>query len=200
MFEIVMKSSSGNIFRVTCPLCVEFAGQWSRALIFCLICAWINGWVNNREAGDLRRHRAHFGVTVLGFLVILMEWNEIHIFLHGFDNSRNNNVLDLAFLNTSVCWIPTCISVGVDVLKYSISIAKLTQSMEMLIQNDIASSCTEKSPQHPTLYYVNNTPTSEYLYCLWYVPRCALGHILNQNNFRVLYVTIIMHIPAKKKF
>ena len=24
-----------------------------------LICAWINSWVNNREAGDLRRHRAH---------------------------------------------------------------------------------------------------------------------------------------------
>ena len=28
-----------------------------------LICAWINGWVNNREAGDLRRHRAHYDIT-----------------------------------------------------------------------------------------------------------------------------------------
>ena len=28
-----------------------------------LICAWINGWVNNREAGDLRRHRAHYDAT-----------------------------------------------------------------------------------------------------------------------------------------
>ena len=28
-----------------------------------LICAWINGWVNNRKAGDLRRHRAHYDVT-----------------------------------------------------------------------------------------------------------------------------------------
>ena len=35
-------------------------GQWRGALMFSLICAWINGWVNNREAGDLRRHRAHF--------------------------------------------------------------------------------------------------------------------------------------------
>ena len=26
--------------------------------MFSLICAWINGWVNNRKAGDLRRHRA----------------------------------------------------------------------------------------------------------------------------------------------
>ena len=26
--------------------------------MFSLICAWINGWVNNREASDLRRHGA----------------------------------------------------------------------------------------------------------------------------------------------
>ena len=30
-----------------------------------LICAWINGWVNNRDAGDLSRHRAHYHVTVM---------------------------------------------------------------------------------------------------------------------------------------
>ena len=30
-------------------------GQWRGALVFSLICAWINAWVNNREAGDLRR-------------------------------------------------------------------------------------------------------------------------------------------------
>ena len=28
-------------------------GQWRGALMFSLICDWINGWVNNREAGDL---------------------------------------------------------------------------------------------------------------------------------------------------
>ena len=27
--------------------------------------AWTNGWVNNRDAGDLRRHRAHYYVTVM---------------------------------------------------------------------------------------------------------------------------------------
>ena len=27
-------------------------GQWRGALMFSLICVWINGWVNNREAGD----------------------------------------------------------------------------------------------------------------------------------------------------
>ena len=30
-----------------------------------LICVWINGWVNNREAGDLRRNRTHYDVTVM---------------------------------------------------------------------------------------------------------------------------------------
>ena len=40
-------------------------GQWRGALIFTLICARINGLVNNREAGDLRRHRAHYDVIVM---------------------------------------------------------------------------------------------------------------------------------------
>ena len=26
---------------------------------------WINGWVNNREAGDLRRHRTLYGAIVV---------------------------------------------------------------------------------------------------------------------------------------
>ena len=40
-------------------------GQWRGALMFSLICAWINVWVNNREAGDLRHHRAHYDVNVM---------------------------------------------------------------------------------------------------------------------------------------
>ena len=40
-------------------------GQWRGALIFSLVCAWINVWVNNRDAGDLRRHHAHYDVTVM---------------------------------------------------------------------------------------------------------------------------------------
>ena len=40
-------------------------GQWCGALIFSLICAWMNVWVNNRDVGDLRRHRAHYDVNVM---------------------------------------------------------------------------------------------------------------------------------------
>ena len=70
----MMTSSSGNIFRVNGLLCggihrspvnSPHKSQWRGALIFSLICAWINGWVNNREAGDLRRHRAHHEVIVM---------------------------------------------------------------------------------------------------------------------------------------
>ena len=40
-------------------------GQWRGALMFSLICTRINGWVNNGEAGDLRRNRAHYDVIVM---------------------------------------------------------------------------------------------------------------------------------------
>ena len=60
----MMTSSNGNIFRVTGPLCVSPVnspqrGQWHRALIFSLICAWINGSVNNREAGESSAYRSY---------------------------------------------------------------------------------------------------------------------------------------------
>ena len=68
-----MTSSNGTIFRVTGPLYGEFTGPGEfqaqrpvkRSLMFSLICAWINNWVNNREAGDLRRHRGHYYVNVM---------------------------------------------------------------------------------------------------------------------------------------
>ena len=40
-------------------------GQWCGALMFSSICAWINGWANNREAGDLRCHQTHYDITVM---------------------------------------------------------------------------------------------------------------------------------------
>ena len=40
-------------------------GQWCGALMFSLICVWTNGWVNNRDAGDLRHHRVHYDATVM---------------------------------------------------------------------------------------------------------------------------------------
>ena len=47
------------------PVNSPHKGQWRGSLMFSLICAWINGWVNNREAGDLRRNHAHYDVNVM---------------------------------------------------------------------------------------------------------------------------------------
>ena len=67
-------SSNRNIFCVTGPLYREFPshwwipphkGQWRRALMFSLICAWTNSWVKNRDAGDFRRLCAHYDLTVM---------------------------------------------------------------------------------------------------------------------------------------
>ena len=48
--------------------------QWRGALIFSLICPWINGWVNNGEAGDLRRHHAHYAATVIKMILTIGDW------------------------------------------------------------------------------------------------------------------------------
>ena len=47
------------------PVNSPHKGQWRGALMFSLICAWINGWVSNIEASDLRCHHAHYDVTVM---------------------------------------------------------------------------------------------------------------------------------------
>ena len=61
-FSALLAHCAGNS---PVPVNSPHKGQWRAALMFSLICAWINDWVNNREAGDLRRHRGHYDVTVM---------------------------------------------------------------------------------------------------------------------------------------
>ena len=51
-------------------------GQWRVALMFSLICVWINDWVNNREADDLRRYHAHYDVTVTKY-IMSAKWQNV---------------------------------------------------------------------------------------------------------------------------
>ena len=53
------------------PVNSPHKGQWRGALMFSLICVWINSWVNNREVGDLRCYRAQYDV-------ILLSWSTLH--------------------------------------------------------------------------------------------------------------------------
>ena len=66
----MMTSSNVNLFRVTGHLCGELTGhrriphtQASDAKLWCFLWSAINGWVNDGEADDLRRHRAHYDIT-----------------------------------------------------------------------------------------------------------------------------------------
>ena len=49
------------------PVNSPHKGQWRGALMFSLICVGIKDWVNNCEAGDLRRHRANYDVIVMAY-------------------------------------------------------------------------------------------------------------------------------------
>ena len=80
-----------TIFAGNSPVPGEFPAQrpeWRGALMFSLICIWINGWVNSREAGDLRRYRAHYDVTekpwnmCSGLLWYVLSWLYHQLLVH----------------------------------------------------------------------------------------------------------------------
>ena len=58
------RASKGKV-KTRSPVNSPHKGQWRGALMFSLICARINGWVNNGEAGDSRRYLAHYDVIVM---------------------------------------------------------------------------------------------------------------------------------------
>ena len=68
-YRRMMTSPNGNIFwrywpfvrgNHRSPVDSHHNGQWCGALMFYLICAWTLGWSNNRDAGDVRPHCAHY--------------------------------------------------------------------------------------------------------------------------------------------
>ena len=61
-FSALLAHCAGNS---SVPVNSPHKSQWRGALMFSLICVWINDWVNNRETGDLRRHRGHYDVNVM---------------------------------------------------------------------------------------------------------------------------------------
>ena len=51
----------------------ERQSRW--ALTYSLICAWINRWVNNRDAGDLRHHRGDYDVIAMTIWASIRLWS-----------------------------------------------------------------------------------------------------------------------------
>ena len=96
------------------PLCGEFTGdRWiphTNALMFSLICIWINGWVNNRVAGDLRRHLTHYDIIVMTcfFLFtptfVFFVYGEYHVWTEGANClcTHERGYFDVYFLSYDV--------------------------------------------------------------------------------------------------
>ena len=55
------------------PVNSPHKGQWRTALMFSLICTWINGGVKDGDADDLRRYHTHYDVIVM---FEPSKWNE----------------------------------------------------------------------------------------------------------------------------
>ena len=65
------------------PVNSPHKGQWRGALMFTLICVRKISWVNNREAGDLRRYRTHYDVIVMEWYVFVAAWtNQETVAIH----------------------------------------------------------------------------------------------------------------------
>ena len=70
-------------------------GQRHGALRFSLICVAINGWVNNREAGDMRHYCIHCDVTVMMSIKKNQEcdYSSIASALHKISDNHEQNQL-----------------------------------------------------------------------------------------------------------
>ena len=97
-------SSNGNIFSRYWPFVrgihrslanSPHKGQWRGALIFSLICVWINGRVINDDAGDLRRYRAHYDIIAMEYLA--NDFSSV-----PFDDNASSDIVSQCILNTSV--------------------------------------------------------------------------------------------------
>ena len=113
------------------PVNSPHKGQWRGALMFTLICARINGWVNNREAGDLRRYPAHCDVIVMCWKVRFTTQCRINetqpsqcnhdkteqtvnrvdflgYMANDFWSSVHSFEFDRSFLNLILLWVASC--------------------------------------------------------------------------------------------
>ena len=96
-------------------------GQWRGASMFYSICAWTNDGVNNREAGDLRRHCTHYDVTIMllqclaeHYVVLMRRQSEIwwgYFFLANcvlYQSSATNHLSWMLVVGVYIIFNPVC--------------------------------------------------------------------------------------------
>ena len=95
-FSALLALCAGNS-----PVTGEFPqkGQWRRALMFSLICAWMSGWVNNHKGGNLRCHCAHYEITVM--------YSRMRLFfcIWKYITSLKNSLCESSCAPIWICWL-----------------------------------------------------------------------------------------------
>ena len=101
------------------PVNSPHKGQWRGALMFSLICARINGWVNNGEAGDLRCHWTHFDLIVMP-MILTIHYRVIKNVLESKQTlsitksfTHNQCFIMITIIVTAVGLVPTAINASV---------------------------------------------------------------------------------------
>ena len=77
-FSALLAIFAGNLPVIFISVNFPHKGLWRGYLVFSLICSWINGWVNNGEAGDLRLHRALYDITVMRMIFSKIRTKMLH--------------------------------------------------------------------------------------------------------------------------
>ena len=77
--------------------------QWHGALMFYLICPWINRWVNNPEAGDLKRHRAHYDVSVVGNTILFQKRQTQICYICVWDDKIFTGTITIKYITVILC-------------------------------------------------------------------------------------------------
>ena len=106
----------------------SYKGQWCGALMFSFICGCINGWVNNRKAGDLKRRCTHYDVTVM-LKVGCVKWDRYAIYYLDYLAKCNNLAKPLPLLFEKNA------SLIVQLIKSSCTIQDF-QLFELLVDNE----------------------------------------------------------------
>ena len=91
------------------PVNSPHKGQWRGALMFTLICVWINGWVNNGEAGDLRRHRVHYDAIVMYIHMYIHKTMRYNLFISQLQRHSFKPLLNLGHRWVITCHMKRCI-------------------------------------------------------------------------------------------
>ena len=155
--------------------------------MFSSICAWINGWTNNREAGDFRRQRSHHDVTV-------MQRN------HYNAKMAKNWPLDIVFLFPIMSGTPDILR-----LAYIIMIVADAQTSN----RPQTTTLTRQGPASHEVYYV--MPISRHQYqmnfncgisggrflCFWWISYGRLTEIRRYNYNDVTWTSWRLHSPVR---